>query len=54
MNKITKLRSKKVTPKNEFIFKQQIAIWYGKGLVPKDLYLKVQQTDYSKCGVCLK
>ncbi len=43
-----KLRLERVTPKNEYIFKQESAKWFANGIIPESLYLKIQRSDYSK------
>lgn len=39
-------RLKKITPKNEFLMKKCYADLFEKGIIPKELYLKVQRTNY--------
>lgn len=46
--KVTDYRVRKVTPKNEFIFKQEAAKWFQNKIIPKELYVKIQLTDYVK------
>ena len=48
MDNVRDYRLKKVTPKNERIFKEQVAIMFEKGIVKKEFYLMVQSKDYCK------
>lgn len=48
MDNIRAYRLRKVTPKNERIFKEQVAIMFEKGIVKADFYCMVQSKDYCK------
>jgi len=48
MDNVRDYRLKKVTPKNERIFKEQVAIMFEKGIVSGDFYKMVQLKNYCK------
>ena len=41
-------RIKPITPANEYAFKKLYADMYAIGMIPKELYLKVQLKNYCK------
>ena len=43
-------RLKKITPKNEYLMKKCFADLYASGIIPSELFIKSQKTDYIKRG----
>ena len=48
MDNIRNYRLREITPANEYAFKKLYADMYAIGMIPKELYLKVQQKNYCK------